>query len=124
MARGGVPSARIAAYKVCNPVQGCPTEDILAAFDDAIADGVDIITISLAGIGQIVLNDNEMAIGALHASLKGILVVHAAGNSHFRGSISSIAPWVLSVAAATTDRSIITKVALGNGAILSVYMYY
>ena len=38
-ARGGVPSARIAAYKVCY-VDGCAAVDILAAFDDAIADGV------------------------------------------------------------------------------------
>uniref|UniRef100_A0A7N2QXM7 Peptidase S8/S53 domain-containing protein n=1 Tax=Quercus lobata TaxID=97700 RepID=A0A7N2QXM7_QUELO len=45
-ARGGVPSARIAAYKVCY-VDGCAAVDILAAFNDAIADGVDIISISL-----------------------------------------------------------------------------
>ncbi|GMI80785.1 hypothetical protein like AT5G59190 [Hibiscus trionum] len=43
---GGVPSARIAVYKVCW-AYGCSDEDILAAFDDAIADGVDIISLSL-----------------------------------------------------------------------------
>ncbi|KAK3027867.1 hypothetical protein RJ639_041501, partial [Escallonia herrerae] len=44
-ARGGVPSARIAAYKVCS---GCFDADILAEFDDAIDDViVDIITISV-----------------------------------------------------------------------------
>jgi subtilisin family serine protease len=46
-ARGGVPSARIAAYKVCFSYGECPSEDVLAAFDAAIADGVDIISISL-----------------------------------------------------------------------------
>lgn len=41
-ARGGVPSARIAAYRVCYEL-GCFEADTLAAFDDAISDGVDII---------------------------------------------------------------------------------
>ncbi|KAK1271741.1 hypothetical protein QJS04_geneDACA016197 [Acorus gramineus] len=41
-ARGGVPSARIAVYKVCW-FDDCHDVDILAAFDDAIADGVDLI---------------------------------------------------------------------------------
>ncbi|KAI3793299.1 hypothetical protein L1987_35915 [Smallanthus sonchifolius] len=46
-ARGGVPSARIAVYKICFPTSGCSDADILAAFDDAIADGVDIISLSV-----------------------------------------------------------------------------
>ncbi|KAF3433609.1 hypothetical protein FNV43_RR24711 [Rhamnella rubrinervis] len=44
-ARGGVPSARIAVYKVCWSNR-CDDADILKAFDDAIADGVDIISAS------------------------------------------------------------------------------
>uniref|UniRef100_A0A803MQH3 Uncharacterized protein n=1 Tax=Chenopodium quinoa TaxID=63459 RepID=A0A803MQH3_CHEQI len=46
--RGGVPSGRIAMYKVCGSV-GCSDTNILAAFDDAIADGVDIISFSIGG---------------------------------------------------------------------------
>ena len=38
-ARGGFPSARIAVYKICW-LFGCNDADILAAFDDAIADGL------------------------------------------------------------------------------------
>ncbi|KAK3231250.1 hypothetical protein Dsin_003131 [Dipteronia sinensis] len=45
-ARGGVPSSRIAVYKVCWS-DSCRDADMLAAFDDAIADGVDIISISI-----------------------------------------------------------------------------
>ncbi|KAK1567438.1 hypothetical protein Q3G72_012279 [Acer saccharum] len=46
-ARGGVPSARIATYKICDDMKGgCPENAVLADFDDAIADGVDIITCS------------------------------------------------------------------------------
>ena len=44
-ARGGVPSARIAVYKICWSLElFCDDADVLAAFDDAIADGVDIIS--------------------------------------------------------------------------------
>ncbi|KAI4310532.1 hypothetical protein MLD38_035505 [Melastoma candidum] len=47
-ARGGVPSARIAIYKVCW-TEMCSDVDRLAGFDAAIADGVDIISISTGG---------------------------------------------------------------------------
>ncbi|KAF3454298.1 hypothetical protein FNV43_RR04745 [Rhamnella rubrinervis] len=46
-ARGGVPSARIAVYKVCHLVLDCNESDALGAFDDAISDGDDITTISI-----------------------------------------------------------------------------
>ncbi|KAI0491542.1 hypothetical protein KFK09_025802 [Dendrobium nobile] len=45
-ARGGVPMSRIAVYKTCWET-GCYDADLLAAFDDAIKDGVDIISVSL-----------------------------------------------------------------------------
>ncbi|XP_019435136.1 PREDICTED: subtilisin-like protease SBT4.9 [Lupinus angustifolius] len=45
-ARGGVPSARIAAYKVCGEL-GCTSHAIMAAFDNAIADGVSLLSVSL-----------------------------------------------------------------------------
>ncbi|KAK6139272.1 hypothetical protein DH2020_026984 [Rehmannia glutinosa] len=57
------PSARIAAYKVCNS-DGCNSADILAAFDDAIADGVDIITISVGGDYPVKLENDAVAIGS------------------------------------------------------------
>ena len=51
-ARGGVPSARISVYSACSE-QGCSSTHILAAFDDAVADGVDIITISKNKVSQL-----------------------------------------------------------------------
>ncbi|KZV44978.1 Subtilase 4.13 isoform 2 [Dorcoceras hygrometricum] len=113
-AKGGVPSARIAAYKVCYPNIGCDSADVLAAFDDAIADGVDIITISVGNPEPLVLENDAIAIGAFHASQKGILVVQSAGNSG-PALVASTVPWIFTVAASTTDRGIITKVVLGNG---------
>ncbi|XP_031286385.1 subtilisin-like protease SBT4.3 isoform X1 [Pistacia vera] len=113
-ARGGVPSSRIAVYKVCSST-GCPVADILAGFDDAIADGVDLLTVSIGG-GAVNFSQDPIAIGSFHAMAKGILTLNSAGNSGpFLGSTGSVSPWMMSVAASTTDRLFIDRVVLGNG---------
>ncbi|XP_022731895.1 subtilisin-like protease SBT4.3 isoform X2 [Durio zibethinus] len=119
--RGGVPSARIAAYKVCGPDRTCASADILAGFDDAIADGVDILTVSLGGSGSVVFFNDVIAIGSFHAMEKGILTLNSAGNDGAAGvlRVSSVATWMLAVAASTTDRKFIDKVVLGNGETLT-----
>ncbi|OMO76485.1 hypothetical protein COLO4_25551 [Corchorus olitorius] len=112
--RGAVPSARIAVYKICW-ADGCYDEDILAAFDDAVADGVDIISLSVGGFPTDYFND-PIAIGAFHSMKNGVLTSNSAGNSGpGLASISNFSPWSLSVAASTIDRKFITKVKLGNG---------
>ncbi|XP_054781836.1 cucumisin-like [Prosopis cineraria] len=115
-ARGGVPSARIAVYKVCWS-EGCRDADILAGFDEAIADGVDILSISIGGKSPSPLNyfNDIFAIGAFHAMKHGILTSASAGNSGpLLMTTVSVAPWILSVAATTTDRNIVTKIQIGD----------
>ncbi|KAJ0964119.1 hypothetical protein J5N97_029241 [Dioscorea zingiberensis] len=115
VARGAVPEARIAMYKVCW-LTGCWSADILAAFDDAIADGVDIISVSLGSDFPLQYFEDPIAIGSFHAMEKGILTSNSAGNSGpFPITVSNYAPWSLTVAASSTDRKFVTKVALGNG---------
>ncbi|XP_050210190.2 cucumisin-like [Mercurialis annua] len=115
-ARGGVPSARIAVYKICWS-DGCSDADILAAFDDAIADGVDVISLSVGGWPTDYFEDS-IAIGAFHSMKNGILTSNSAGNSGpDPGSVSNCSPWSLSVAASTIDRKFMTPVKLGNGAV-------
>ncbi|ONI24475.1 hypothetical protein PRUPE_2G242000 [Prunus persica] len=112
-ARGGVPSARIAVYKV-GWSDGISDDDILAAFDDAIADGVDILSLSLGKAEDDYFRDS-ISIGAFHALRKGILTSTAAGNDGpGPKTIANFAPWFLSVAATTIDREFVTKVQLGN----------
>lgn len=88
----------------------------MAAFDDAISDGVDVISVSLGMTQPKDFLDDSLAIGAFHAMEKGILTVQAAGNSGpFFATVSSVAPWILAVAASSIDRKIIDKLVLGNG---------
>ncbi|MFS7935839.1 putative cucumisin [Helianthus anomalus] len=79
IARGCVPSTRIAAYKVCYHIN-CYDVDVSSAFDHAIADGVDIISVSIARPNRVELTFDPIAIGAFHAMEKGILTVNATGN--------------------------------------------
>ena len=119
-ARGGVPSARIAVYKVCWSF-GCSDADLLKAFDDAIADGVDIISFSIAPFFPRPYFKDSMAIGAFHAMKNGILTSMAAGNDGpGLATITNFSPWSLSVAASTIDRKFTTKVQLGNNKIYEV----
>ncbi|KAK1285737.1 Subtilisin-like protease [Acorus calamus] len=108
IARGGAPRARLAVYKVCWGDQGvCSDAALLAAFDDAIHDGVDILSLSLGS--------KENSFGSLHAAAKGITIVYAAGNDGpTRQTVGETAPWVISVAASTIDRSFPTVITLGN----------
>ncbi|GMI87188.1 hypothetical protein HRI_002388200 [Hibiscus trionum] len=116
-ARGGVPSARIAVYKICWS-EGCSDQDILAAFDDAIADGVDIISLSVGSVIPMDYFEDPIAIGAFHAMKNGILTSNSAGNGGpALASVTNLSPWSLSVAASTIDRKFVAKVQLGNGQI-------
>ncbi|KAK6274818.1 hypothetical protein POUND7_004527 [Theobroma cacao] len=118
-ARGGVPGARIAMYKVCWSF-GCATADILAAFDDAIADGVDVISVSLGADWPLAYDEDPIAIGAFHAMKNGILTSNSAGNSGpWPYSVSNYAPWTLTVAASTIDRKFVAKAVLGNGQVFT-----
>ncbi|XP_021771058.1 CO(2)-response secreted protease-like [Chenopodium quinoa] len=116
-ARGGSPTSRIASYRVCSNEEGCPGSAILAAFDDAIADGVDMLSLSL-GTGSSFENDfatDAIAIGAFHAVQKGITVVCSAGNGGpSPQSVVNVAPWIFTVAATTIDRDFESDVILGN----------
>ena len=110
-------------YKVCWKTGNCGDADTLAAFDEAISDGVDVISISV-GPSQIVYLPyfhSSFNIGSFHAMKKGILTSNSANNlGPGLYSMTNYPPWLLSVAASTFDRKIVTKVKLGNGDVYEV----
>ncbi|CAI9110400.1 OLC1v1010411C1 [Oldenlandia corymbosa var. corymbosa] len=115
-ARGGAPMARIAAYKTCWNY-GCYDVDLLAAFDDAIRDGVHIISLSLGPDSpQGDYFNDAISVGSYHAVSHGIVVVASVGNAGTPGSATNLAPWLITVAATSTDRDFTSDIVLGNGA--------
>ncbi|OMO49492.1 hypothetical protein CCACVL1_30984 [Corchorus capsularis] len=117
-ARGGAPGARLAIYKACW-FDLCSDADILSAMDDAINDGVDILSLSLGpDPPQPLYFEDANSIGTFHAFQKGILVSASAGNSFFTGTASNVAPWILTVAASSVDRVFNSNILLGNSTVL------
>ena len=116
---GIAPRARISAYKVCwdNGAGGCGANsgDSVAAIDQAVADGVDVINYSISGTSTNYLDAVEVAY--LFAGDAGVFVATSAGNSGPTAStVAHISPWLASVAAGTHNRSGSTTITLGNGA--------
>ncbi|PIA43768.1 hypothetical protein AQUCO_01800075v1 [Aquilegia coerulea] len=116
-AKGGSPRARVVSYKVCwTPINGseCFDADIMAALDQAIHDGVDVLSMSLGGTPSDYFGD-AMSIGSFHAVQKGIVVVCSAGNDGPKaGTVSNVSPWMFTVGASTIDREFPSDVVLGN----------
>lgn len=122
-ARGGAPMARIAVYKTCWS-SGCYDVDLLAAFDDAIRDGVHIISVSLGPDSpQGDYFNDAISVGSYHAVSHGIVVVASVGNEGSSGSATNLAPWLITVAASSTDREFTSDIVLGNGAHFAVMLY-
>ncbi|OMO74669.1 hypothetical protein COLO4_26542 [Corchorus olitorius] len=111
-ARGLAPRAYLAMYKVSSG-EVVFQSDVLAAMDQAIADGVDIMSLSL-GFEQTPYFQDVMAIASLSATQKGIVVVCAAGNDGAPNTTHNSAPWITTVGAGTLDRSFVATLTLGN----------
>ncbi|XP_072957018.1 subtilisin-like protease SBT1.6 [Typha angustifolia] len=118
VAKGVAPKARVAAYKVCWKNSGCLDSDILAGFDRAVADGVDVISVSIGG-GDGVASPyylDPIAVGAYGAVKRGVFVATSAGNDGPTPmSVTNLAPWLTTVGAGTIDRTFPAYVVLGDG---------
>src|SRR4051794_10689639 len=115
---GMAPAAKLAMYKVCwdgrGVPDGCFTSDSVAAINDAVADGVDVLNYSIGGTSESGGLD-PVAPAFPAASNAGVFVANSAGNSGPGAStLDHPAPWVTTVAAATFRRAF-QAVELGNG---------
>ncbi|KAJ3669484.1 hypothetical protein LUZ60_011434 [Juncus effusus] len=124
VATGIAPRAHVAAYKVCWS-SGCFESDILAAFDRAVEDGADIISLSVGG-GPAPYHMDPIAIGAFSASAIHKVLISASSGNDGPGDMTAtnIAPWITTVGASTIDRSFPADICLGDGTTLSGVSLY
>ncbi len=100
---GVAPGAHVIAYRVCLS-EGCFSSDSVAAVQQAIEDGVDVINYSISGGTDPYTDPVELAfLDAFHA---GISVNASAGNSGpGAGTTAHGGPWVTTVGASTGPRA-------------------
>jgi hypothetical protein len=116
---GIAPRARIAAYKALWSTQDAATasgftSDLVAAIDQAVADGVDVINYSISGTTTNFVDPVEVAF--LFAADAGVFVSASAGNSGpTTGTVAHPSPWIATVAAGTHNRNGIGSVTFGSG---------
>jgi subtilisin family serine protease len=115
---GMAPAAKLAVYKVCwednDPdTGGCYTSDSVAAIDQAVLDGVDVINYSISGATDTVFDPVELAF--MSAASAGVFVAASAGNEGPGAStVAHNSPWLTTVAA-STHVNYEGTVVLGNG---------
>ncbi|XP_058755238.1 subtilisin-like protease Glyma18g48580 [Vicia villosa] len=103
--------SRLATCKVCwslTDATSCFGADVLAAIDQAINDGVDLISVSAGestGTNSEEVFTDVVSIGAFHALARNILLVASSGNDGpTTGSVVNVAPWVFTAASSKTVR--------------------
>jgi len=105
---GVAPHANIIMYDVCYSA-GCPNSATMAATDQAVVDGVDVINYSIGG-GASDPWEDAGALTFLNARDAGVFVATSAGNAGpdpaTMGSPGN-APWMLTVGASTHNRAVL-----------------
>ena len=115
---GMAPRARIAMYKALWSTEDASTAsgytaDLVAAIDQAVADGVDVINYSISGTSTNFLDPVQVSF--LYAAQAGVFVAASAGNSGpTTSTVAHPGPWLTTVAAGTHNRSGDGSVTLGN----------
>ena len=99
---GIAPGAHVIAYRVCAD-EGCFTSDSVAAIQQAIADGVDVINFSISGGNSPYEDAVELAFLEFYEA--GGLANASAGNAGPEaGTANHGGPWVNTVGASTSPR--------------------
>ena len=113
---GMAPHAQIISYDVCYPTPSggqCAGDDSVAAVQQAIEDGVDVINYSISG-GEDPYND-PVELAFLEATNAGIVVSTSAGNEGPAAeTVAHRSPWLLSTAASSHNRKFTSIVDFSN----------
>ncbi len=105
---GMAPRARVAMYKALWSLEDASQAsgfgvDLVAAINQAVADGVDVINYSISGTQTNFLDGAQIAF--LNAAAAGVFVSTSAGNSGPGAStVAHPSPWLSTAAAETHDR--------------------
>lgn len=106
---GIAPRARLSIYKVCweladQSTASCSAADRVAAIDQSVADGVDVLNHSIGATLTNFLDPVQIAF--FNAAAAGVFVAASAGNSGpVASTVASPGPWTTSVAASTHNRT-------------------
>ncbi|XP_039120661.1 subtilisin-like protease [Dioscorea cayenensis subsp. rotundata] len=118
VAVGMAPRAHLAMYRICtankNHEDECTDRDILGGIDQAITDGVDVLSLSIDTPKDYI---QDTVVKSTFAGVeKGILASACAGNGGmFPSRLANDVPWILTVGATSMDRVVKATVKLGNG---------
>ncbi|GJP62026.1 hypothetical protein CLOP_g19131 [Closterium sp. NIES-67] len=113
---GMAPRARLAVYKAVWGGESSAA-DVMAAVEQAVQDGVDVLLLPIGGTDDDYFN----SIFLLRAVQAGVLVVAAAGNGGIppgaeqQRTLANVSPYILTVAASGLPREWQAKLTLGNG---------
>lgn len=101
MTSGVAPRAHLVAYRVCTS-ESCAGSDTVAAIEQALRDGVDVLNFSVGG-GWEPYRD-PVSLAFLDAHEAGVVTTAAAGNLSDFGTAFHLAPWMTTVGATVNDR--------------------
>ncbi|MDQ6760979.1 MAG: S8 family serine peptidase [Acidobacteriota bacterium] len=115
---GVAPKAFLGNYKVFpDPQQGAPNNLILKAIDDAVADGMDVLNLSLGSVLASLPFDDVLVLAVERAVAAGKIVTIAAGNDGpdpITIGSPGTAPSAISVGSMLNDRVIAGSIQVGN----------
>ena len=116
---GVAPAAKLSVYKVCwedtDPnTGGCYSSASVAAVEQAMEDGVDVLNYSISGSTTSVID--PVSVAFLNAASAGIFVAASAGNSGPTAStVNHGGPWVTTVAASSFSQELQGTVEFADG---------
>lgn len=115
---GVAPRARLAVYKACwtapDPADdGCSSADVVAAVDQAVSDGVDVLSVAVGGSSRV----DTVDLALLGATEADTVVAAAAGNSV--AAAGHAQPWLTTVGAVSGPRRT-GRLAVGDRAVSGI----